>query len=196
MTVIGVTGGIGSGKTTFCRYIESRGYPVINADKLAKQLMVADSDLKSAIISRFGEDAYQNDGSLNIEFLAKKAFQENRVEDFNELVHPVVKEAVLSHISSLQDEGVKLVIYEAAIMLNNGRPDYLDVVVWIESESEDRIKRVVKRDGSDPENIKRRMNKQNPIETVREYVDIVINNSGSFSDLEKEADKLIQQYVI
>jgi dephospho-CoA kinase len=195
MTVIGVTGGIGSGKTTFCRYIESRGYPVINADKLAKQLMVADSDLKSAIISRFGEDAYQNDGSLNIEFLAKKAFQENRVEDLNELVHPVVKKAVLSDISSLQVEGVKLVIYEAAIMLNNGRPDYLDVVVWIESESEDRIKRVVKRDGSDPENVKHRMNKQNPIETVREYVDIVINNSGSLSDLENEADKLIQQYV-
>src|SRR5690554_5834190 len=98
MKVVGVTGGIGSGKTTFCGFFKARGIPVINADSLAKSLMVEDLSLKKQIISKFGSQSYKEDGSLNREYLSKKAFSENRVSELNAIVHPAVKSALIKSI--------------------------------------------------------------------------------------------------
>ena len=196
MTVIGVTGGIGSGKTTFCGFIKAHGVPVINADNLAKSLMVDDVKLKEQIISRFGPQSYHIDGSLNRKYLSDKAFTENRVSELNEIVHPAVKSAVLKFIDEYATKGNKVVVYEAAILLNHGRPDFVDVVIWIEADVKDRLKRVVNRDEVNPQTVMERMDKQISIESVRDYVDIIILNTGSLEKLEKMASNLIQEYVI
>ena len=194
MTVIGVTGGIGSGKTTFCGFIKAHGVPVINADNLAKSLMVDDVKLKEQIISRFGPQSYHIDGSLNRKYLSDKAFTENRVSELNEIVHPAVKSAVLKFIDEYATKGNKVVVYEAAILLNHGRPDFVDVVIWIEADVKDRLKRVVNRDEVNPQTVMERMDKQISIESVRDYVDIVIQNTGSLEELEKLASNLIKEY--
>lgn len=196
MTVIGVTGGIGSGKTTFCSFIKAQGVPVINADDLAKSLMVDNKQLKEQIISRFGQQSYNVDGSLNRRYLSDKAFTDNRVSELNEIVHPVVKSAVLKLIDEYAKKGNKVVVYEAAILLNKGRPDFVDVVIWIEADVNDRLNRVVYRDEVNPQTVRERMDKQISIESVRDYVDIIIQNTGSLEKLEKMASNLIQQYVI
>lgn len=196
MTVIGVTGGIGSGKTTFCSFIKAQGVPVINADDLAKSLMVDNKQLKEQIISRFGQQSYNVDGSLNRRYLSDKAFTDNRVSELNEIVHPVVKSAVLKLIDEYAKKGNKVVVYEAAILLNKGRPDFVDVVIWIEADVNDRLNRVVYRDEVNPQTVRERMDKQISIESVRDYVDIIIQNTGSLEKLEKMASNLIQEYVI
>jgi dephospho-CoA kinase len=195
MTVIGVTGGIGSGKTTFCRFLESRGIPVIYADTLAKELMVSNDTLKKAIVDQFGRESYHEDGTLNRPYLASKAFSQNQIELLNAIVHPVVKSSVQRLIADFDKQGYSLVVYEAAILLNDGRPDFIDVVVWIDAQSQNRLDRVVHRDGTETSKVRERMDKQISIESVRDYVDIVIQNNGSLSDLKNQADKLIQEYV-
>lgn len=195
MTVIGVTGGIGSGKTTFCGFIRAHGVPVINADNLAKSLMVEDGQIKEQIISKFGLQSYYADGSLNRKYLSDKAFTENRVSELNEIVHPAVKSAVLKLIDEYAATGNRVVVYEAAILLNYGRPDFVDLVIWIESDVNDRLNRVVKRDEVNSQTVRDRMDKQISIESVRDYVDIVIQNTGSLEELEKVASNLIQEYV-
>lgn len=195
MTVFGVTGGIGSGKTTFCRFIEQLGYPVINADSLAKTLMVEDMDLKAQIISVFGVQSYNQDGTLNRRYLSNKGFSENRISELNAIVHPVVKTVVTNLIKENSERGVPLLVYEAAILLNNGRPDFVDIVIWLESDIKTRINRVVERDQVDSQFVTQRMEKQIPVESVRDYVDIVIQNSGSLKELESVAIQLVQKYV-
>jgi len=195
MKVIGVTGGIGSGKTTFCGFFKARGIPVINADSLAKSLMVEDLSLKEQIILKFGSQSYNEDGSLNREHLSRKAFSENRVSELNSIVHPVVNIALKKSIKDNIEKGTSLLIYEAAILLNEGRPDFVDLVIWIESDIKTRIDRVVDRDKVDPDSVTQRMDKQISIESVRDNVDIVVQNSGSLAELEKVADILIQEYV-
>lgn len=195
MKVIGVTGGIGSGKTTFCGFFKSQGFPVINADVLAKSLMVENATLKGKIISSFGSESYKGDGSLNRVYLSGKAFSENRVSELNALVHPVVKSTVQEIIKENSERGLPLLVYEAAILLNNGRPDFVDVVIWIEADVKTRIDRVIDRDKVDPQSVTERIDKQISIESVRDYVDIVVQNTGSLEELENVALKLIQEYV-
>jgi len=92
MIKVGVTGGIGSGKTTLCEEWEKLGAFVVYADDLAKEIMVKDKLLVAKIKSIFGEESYFSDGSLNRSYLAKEAFENNRVDELNKIVHPVLWE--------------------------------------------------------------------------------------------------------
>jgi len=195
MTVIGITGGIGSGKSTLCGFFEAKGIPVINADRLAKSLMILDLNLKNQIISKFGVDSYNKDGSLNTGNLSQKAFTENRVSELNELVHPLVRLEVLKLIDGYALKGFPLVVYEAALLLDYGKPDFVDIVIWMETDPLMRIDRVTKRDHTDPQLVRERMTKQITFESVRDFIDIVIHNSGDLHELESVSNKLIQEIV-
>jgi dephospho-CoA kinase len=195
MKTIGITGGIGSGKTTFCKHLERPGTVILYADFLAKKLMQDDPELKKRIISTFGEESYQQDGSLNRDYLSFQAFSQNKVEDLNNLVHPVVKQEVLKMIKTAINNGVDLFVYEAALLLKSGRPDFLDIIVWIESPTDERAKRVSNRDNVDVENVLKRMQHQQNFESVRDFVDIVITNDGSLDDLKSKADDFYNQML-
>ena len=91
MISVGITGGIGSGKTTVASIWESLGATVVYADDLAKQLMQTDPDLKRKLSETFGEETYHSDGSLNKPHLIKEAFHKNRVEELNSIVHPAIR---------------------------------------------------------------------------------------------------------
>lgn len=195
MKTIGVTGGIGSGKTSFCKHLDRPGTVILYADILAKKLMQDDPELKTRIISTFGEESYQQDGRLNRDYLSFQAFSQNKVEDLNNLVHPVVKQQVLKMIESARIAGVDLFVYEAALLLKNGRPDFLDIIIWIESPTDEREKRVSNRDNVDVENVLKRMQHQQNFESLSDFVDIVITNDGSLNDLKEKADDFYNQIV-
>lgn len=195
MTVIGVTGGIGGGKTTFCDFLVKYGAKSINADSFAKDLMVSDPELRRDIIAEFGSNSYNPDGSLNRSFLSDQAFKLGKVTILNNLVHPVVRNRLLALLDVYRAENVGVVVYEAALLLNEGKPDYIDVVIWIESNVGLRVSRVVLRDGIDADQVKNRVSHQREFESVREFVDIVIHNTADLRFLESEAKRVMDMYT-
>ena len=195
MIKVGITGGIGSGKSTFCRTWEELGAFVLYADDFAKQLMQKDSSLKNKIKEVFGNKSYDQDGKLNRQFLANEAFKKGRVEELNNLVHPVLWERTEELADQKEEEGCQVFAKEAAILLNNGRPEDLDYVVLVLADEEKRIKRTAERDGSSKEEIAERIKKQPNFEKLVHLADFVIVNDGTLSDLKQKSRDVYQSII-
>ncbi|MFY0683606.1 MAG: dephospho-CoA kinase [Balneola sp.] len=195
MIKVGVTGGIGSGKTTLCKEWEKLGAFVVYADDLAKQLMTDNKELVQRIKSTFGEQSYLENGELNRSFLAKEAFEKGRVQELNALVHPVLWGAVDQLVAQKEKEGVKVFVKEAAILLQNGRPDNLDAVVIVLASENMRTKRVVERDQSDENAVRHRISKQQDFESLISLSDFHIKNDSTLDDLKLKARSVFDQIL-
>ena len=173
MKKIGLTGGIGVGKTYVSKIFQQMGIPVFNADEQAKKCMVEDANLKAAVQLAFGENMYIN-GVLQKEALAKIVF--NNTEDLaklNALVHQLVKQKFENWCTQ---QATLMVIKEAAILFESDGHLYLDAVVCVSAPEKLRIERMQKRDGSSVEQIESRMSKQIPQAEKEELSDFLIVN--------------------
>ncbi len=193
MLKIGITGGIGSGKSTVCRVWQSLGAFVIYADDLAKSLMANDKNVKGQLVEAFGKECFHSDGSLNRKYLADEAFHKGRTEELNKIVHPAVIDEVKRKISDLQQQDYNLMVYEAALMLQNGRPAYLNKIVLVLADEEKRIARVAARDEVDKKSIIDRINRQQDFELLSAQVDVIIRNNGTEKELELKARDVYQK---
>ncbi len=190
MIKVGITGGIGSGKTTFCKEWEKLGAFVVYADDFAKQMMQEDAELIRKIKDTFGEQSYDEKGNLNRSYLAEEAFQKGRIEDLNMLVHPVLWEKIRMLAKEKEESGTHVFAEEAAILLNNGRPKELDYVILILADQNERIERAFQRDQSSDTNIKERISKQPDFESLMHFADFVVDNNGSLSELKMKAKQI------
>ena len=174
---IGITGGIGSGKSTVARIFSLLGVPVYNADERAKWLMVHDENLISNIITQFGQDSYI-DGQLNRQYLAEKVFKDELlVEKLNTLVHPAVA-SDFADWSSNYSSGY--VLKEAALLFETGSYNELDATILVASPIELRIKRIEKRDPQrSREQIENIISRQIAIDEALSLADYVIDNDDS-----------------
>lgn len=193
MIKVGVTGGIGSGKTTLCKEWEKLGAYVLYADDLAKKLMNDDQQLKARIKKVFGDESYDASGNLVRPYLAREAFEKGRVEELNALVHPVLWEKAESIAREKEREGIRVFAKEAAILLNNGRPKDVDYVVLILADEENRIERTKKRDNTTKSAIQQRISKQPDFNELIHLADFVITNEGSLEDLKKKSREVLHQ---
>jgi dephospho-CoA kinase len=196
MKVVGVTGTIGSGKTLFCNYLAEMGAFVVHADNLAKDLMASDDSLKKQIATLFGADAYLDDGSLNRSYLAEQAFEKGRAEELNRVVHPVVHSKIRSMIQVSVSVGVPLFVYEAALLLQYGRQDYLDYVIWIQADLNIRLNRVTNRDKLEINEVLKRNERQKQLSQVAGLIDQIIINNGSTEDLHKKAKVVYSKLTV
>ena len=184
VTTLGVTGGIGSGKTTVCGFLEEKGAKVFYADLEAKQLMQSDEDVRAEIVDAFGGEAYTEDGGLNREFLAEQVFGDaERLERLNAIVHPKVFESFAAAETRAEEEGVDLLVHEAALLFEAGGDAHVDVTAAVVAPDTERIARVMERDDVTEAQVRERMEHQLPQEELRRRADHVIENDGSLSDL-------------
>ena len=174
MYQVGVTGGIGSGKTQVCRVLETLGVPVYYADREAKKLMTGHPELKKSIEELLGREAF--DGSeLNRRYVGAKVFGDRKLlEKLNRLVHPVVRKDYRDWVVRQRD--VPYVVEEAAILFESGANRFLDKTVLVYAPDEIRIRRVMDRDGVSRENVRKRMMHQMDEEEKRGLADEVIVN--------------------
>ncbi|MEM9363303.1 MAG: dephospho-CoA kinase [Bacteroidota bacterium] len=157
MIRVGLTGGIGSGKSTVGKMFTALGIPVYDSDRQAKMLMSHSEKLKKAITQLFGENAYKN-GVLNRKYIAGKAFADTKLlEKLNKIVHPAVKEHFLDWA---EEQDAQYVIQESALIFENGNEDFYDAVILITAPLENRLKRVTERDGSDANEVMKRIENQ------------------------------------
>lgn len=179
MLTVGVTGGIGSGKTTVCRIFEVLGIPVYYADDRAKQLMQEDDELIAQIKKLFGEEAYQGQ-QLNRPYIAQKVFN-NKIllNELNNIVHPAVFRDATHWMQ--QQTGVPYAIEEAALLFETGSYKKLDKMITVHTSLQERIQRLKKRDNATYEEITARMKHQWNDEDKIKLADFVIYNDGDHS---------------
>ena len=173
MKIVGITGGIGSGKTSVCSVIEELGYPVYIADSAAKQLMQSNQNLIDAITSEFGQSIYTN-GKLNRAVLAEVVFNNSdRLKKLNSLVHPAVAKDFEEWCGV---QKTKVVFKEAAILFETGGYKLLDQTILVHAPVEQRIIRVMSRDKVTKEAVLARMENQWPDEKKMPLADYIIQN--------------------
>ncbi len=170
---IGITGGIGSGKSTICRVFSTMGYPVFYSDTEAKEIMLSDSSVKNQIIKLFGERAY-NDNGVNREYLAEKVFNNSELlSQINNIVHPAVRKKFNSW---KLEQNERIVLNEAAILFETGAYKNFDHTILVTCPEELRISRIITRDKTSKQKVKERMNKQWSDEAKAALADFVICN--------------------
>ncbi len=193
MLHIGVTGGIGSGKTIFLKVWEEHNVPVVYADDLAKELMVADDALRMEIASQFGAEAYHPDRSLNTSYLAREAFSQGRIDELNKLVHPVVFRELEIRRKKAEYDGALLFAHESALLLSAGSSKMCDIVILLASSAEDRIRRVTGRDKVSSEEVQNRMTRQPDFDKLAARADLVVRNDGTVDDLKRKSEQLLRE---
>lgn len=174
MLKIGLTGGIGSGKSTVAKIFETLGIPVYYADTEAKRLMNSSETLKKIIRQNFGEATYEND-QLNRKYLAGIVFNNpEKLELLNTLIHPVT---INDAEQWMQQQSAPYSIKEAALLFESGAAENLDFIVGVYAPQALRIKRVMKRDGLTADEIMKRINRQVNEEMKMKLCDFVITNN-------------------
>ncbi len=176
MLKVGITGGIGSGKTTVCRIFEMLNVPIYYADDRAKWLMQYDPDLKKNITGILGEAAYLSDGKLNRAHIGNLVFNDKSLlAQLNKLVHPAV---FLDGENWFKKQTSPYAIKEAALFYETGSYSQMDQMIVVTADREERIRRVRLRDGLEREAVEARMDKQLPEKEKIEKADFVIYNNG------------------
>ncbi len=174
MLKVGLTGGIGSGKTTVAKVFETLDIPVYYADDAAKRLMNSNAALKALLIQHFGKESYKN-GELDRKWLASLVFNnKEKLELLNSLTHPVT----LSDAEQwMNKQTAPYCIKEAALLFESGAAEHLDYIIGVYAPQHVRVKRVMNRDGLSAEDVMKRISRQVEEEMKMKLCDFVITNN-------------------
>lgn len=182
MLKVGITGGIGSGKSVVCQIFSTLGIPIYNADSETKQLYFTDQQLKIQLIDAFGEDFYLSSNELNKTFVRALLNNQNSRELLNNIVHP----AVFKHFENwVQLQNSPYVIKEAAILFESGANKTIDLVLGVIANPDIRIQRVMQRDQMDRETVQKIMELQLSNDDLISKCNFIITNDGNQSIIEQ-----------
>jgi dephospho-CoA kinase len=187
---VAITGGIGSGKSTFANYLASKGYVVINADDISKDILTFDESVIKKVIKEFGSDSYK-DGKLNKKFIAAKVFTDPaKLNKLNSILHPRVLQKIDTLIGK-KHKDEKFVFIEAALIYEADIEKKFDYVVLVTADFNIRLRRSVESGKFNEEDFINRDNKQIPQEEKEKRADFIFSNNESKKDLIKKADLLL-----
>ncbi|MEI7523168.1 MAG: dephospho-CoA kinase [Mariniphaga sp.] len=194
MRKIGITGGIGSGKTTVCEIFKLLGIPIFHADQEAKYLQNNDLIIKNQIIKLFGEDIYTSEEILDRQKLATIIFNNKQaLFAINEIIHPAVRQRFQNWTEKFQ--AVPYSLYEAAILFESGYASDFDLNILVLANEKLRIERVINRDGTTEEIVKQRIRNQIPDNEKIKLADFIIENNADNLLIPQilKIDKLIRE---
>lgn len=176
--IIGITGGIGSGKTYCARIFEEIGIPVYYSDDRAKQLMITSESVINAIKELLGDQAYAADGSLDRAYIASQIFSDKeKLSRMNAIVHPAVRDDFMQW-GAEQLKTHAYILQESALMYETGSYKLFSKVIVVDAPIDVRIKRVISRDNTSAADVQARIDKQLPSAEKREKADYIIENDG------------------
>ncbi len=181
MIIVGITGGIGTGKGLATEFFRNRGAAIIDADEIARELMQPGSRVFAEIVAEFGPCILQEDGSLDRRKLARRVFGDSRlVRKLNAITHPPIKDEIGRRIEKLRRErGVSVAFLVAPLLLEAGLGGTVDHVMVMRAEEEQRVRRVMARDRVSEEEVRQRMAAQMPVAEQVGRADWVVDTSGS-----------------
>jgi dephospho-CoA kinase len=186
--IVGVTGGIGSGKTTVAQRLAERGATVIDADQISRDLVVPGSPVLDELASEFGAHILHEDGSLNRAQLAADAFSDpERTKRLNAIMHPKIQHAAAEKIA---ESACDVVVYDMPLLFETGQQALVDVVLVVDVPTDVQVDRAVQLRGLPKDDVERRMAVQIDRETRRHGADYVIDNSGTVDQTLAQVDEV------
>lgn len=190
--IVGLTGGIGSGKSTVARFIEEKGSPVYNSDYWAKEIVNVDEVSKLKIINLLGENAYL-DGKYNRKFVSKKVFSdENLLKSLNAIIHPAVKNHFENWVLVQNSE---IIFKETALLFELNLNEQCWKSILVTADDAIRMKRVMERDGKTYREVEAVMEKQMPEKEKIKLADLVIYNNSGLENLKIQTEKVLMEIM-
>lgn len=184
MKLIGLTGGIASGKSTVGRLLRDAGVPVIDADVLARDAVAPGSAGLAAVTARFGAGVLASDGSLDRKALGAIVFGDDHARRaLNGIVHPEVARLAAERLEALRDGGAEVAVYEVPLLFENGLDAMMDTTILVACPDDVQLRRVMARDGLDEAAARARVAAQMPVAEKRRRARVVIENDGTVDDL-------------
>jgi len=197
MLRVGLTGGIGSGKSTASNFFELFGSFVINADEEAKKILSSNETVQHELISEFGTDIIDVSGEINKAKLARVAFQdEDHQQRLNSVIHPYIYNSIDDHFNDvLKDGKFDIFIIDGALIFESGYDVHMDYIVVVTALLKNRMERALARQTLSREEILKRIELQWPEEEKVNLADFVIHNDGSEEDLKNNVKILIEKLI-
>lgn len=190
MLLVGLTGGIGSGKSTVARLLAERGAVVIDADDLARQAVAPGTDGFDSVVRTFGRDILTTDGDLDRRRLGEVVFADvARRRELEAIVHPEVARLFVEAVDPHQETD-DVVVYSIPLLVERGMADAFDVVVVVVADAEHRMERVVRDRGLDPDEVRARIAAQVTDDERSRVADVLLDNDGEPGELEGQVDRL------
>ena len=178
--IIGVTGGIASGKSNVCNIISQEGYPVIDCDKITAQLSVKGGPLYNVIVGKFGKDFLLDDGELDRKKLAKQIFNNAASKQIlDSITHPIIKDEVDRQISEIKDG---IVFLEAPLLYESKFNDMCDKVICVFLQKKLQVQRLMDREGIDEDYALAKIHSQMDLYLKKSLADYVIDSRGTFEE--------------
>lgn len=185
---IGVTGGIGSGKTKVCEMFSAFGAIFIQADKVAQEIMKSDQKVIKQICRVFGPNAYLSSGLLNKPYISSLIFKDHHLQEkINKIVHPLVINYIKTEITKAKESAaIPLILTEAALIYEARSENIFDYMIVVDAPQSIRLQRLKERDGSSRSDILSRMNSQMPPDEKTLRADFVVKNNSTIEHLEMQ----------
>ncbi len=195
MLLVGLTGGIGSGKTTVAAMLAARGAVVVDADELARRAIDSGTPGHDMVVIEFGPDVVGPDGALDRQALAARVFADPQARARLEaIVHPEVARLIHEAVDPYRETD-RVVVLDVPLLFETGMQSMCDVVVVVTSTVEQQVGRLVAARGMAEEEIRARIGAQMPLEQKARRADLVVPNQGSRADLDRQVDRLWMELV-
>ena len=190
MRLVGLTGGIGSGKSTVAKMLEEAGATVVDADQIARDIMEPGRPALQDAAYAFGPDILNPDGSLDRGKLAERAFASREATDkLNRITHPRIGEQTRKAFCRARERGDEVVVYDMPLLVDKGLDKDMDLVLVVDVKPEERVARLVGR-GLSADDARARIKAQIPDDKRRAAADIVIDNNGSLEELRERVEAI------
>lgn len=194
MKKVGLTGGIGSGKSTVARMLGGAGFAVVDADQVARDIMEPGSPVLEEVAAAFGADLIGDDGALDRGELARRAFATTEdTQRLNAITHPAIRTESERRFAAAEEAGEQAVIYDMPLLVDLGLNQDMDLTVVVDVDKEERIRRLVDKRGLDEADARARMAQQIDDATRLAAADVVLDNNGLLDALEPQVAALIKK---
>lgn len=195
--VIGLTGGIASGKSLVADALREQGLPVIDADVISREVVEPGEPALEQIIEHFGPEILQFDGTLDRKKLGSVIFNDtDKRQVLNQIIHPAVRQRMMTKRDDLVREGNEHVVLDIPLLLENNLNFLVDRVIVVYVNEATQKQRLVERDGRGEEDAAARIKSQMPLEEKRKLADAVIDNSGTEKETKTQVNELLHQWKI
>lgn len=192
--IIGLTGGIGTGKSTVSAMLKAKGIMVIDSDQIAREVVEPGSKALAQIVAHFGQEVLLPNGRLNRKALGARVFgNEEKRKRLMEITHPAIFAETEKRISEAKKNGEALIVLDSPLLIETGRYKQTDLVVLVYADEETQLQRIMSRDNLTEEEARYRINAQMPIDEKRQYADIIIDNRGTIEELEVQVAQLLNR---